>query len=268
MCPPDHFQLDYAINRWTDLAQRVHRKRAREQWEQLLSTYRDLGVDVQVLAPEPGVSEMTFAGDSIFVFGDQAVSGRFRHAERMPEVKPMAQRFARAGYRVHRLPTGLHFEGNAEALYWNGMLLGGYGVRSDQAALSYLATMLGVELHTFKLSQPYYHFDVCFAPIDEHLALYYPGAFTSDGRALLERLCPNLIAVNEQEAQSLACNSVSIHDAVVMSTTKATRIEALLRARGKQVIALDMSEFAKAGGGAKCLTLEAYQPMRAARAVA
>ncbi len=268
MCPPDHFQLDYAINDWTDPAQRVLPKLAREQWEQLLATYRSLGAEVHVLEAEPGVSEMTFAGDSIFVFGDQAISGRFRHPERMPEVAPMAQRFAHTGYRVQRLPAGMCFEGNAEALYWNGMLLGGWGVRSDRAALSYLGALLDVQVHAFELCRPYYHFDVCFAPIDEQLALYYPGAFTPEGRALLARLCPQLIAVDAREAKALACNSVTVNDTVVMSTVGAKRVEGELRAHGKRVIALSLSEFHKAGGGAKCLTLEAYAPAHRSRAVA
>ncbi len=268
MCPPQYFQLDYAINEWTDTTRRVHQDRALEQWEQLLFTYRSLGAEVQVLEPEPGVSEMTFAGDSIFLFGDQALSGRFRHGERMAEVAPMAQRFARAGYRVHRLPKGMYFEGNAEALYWNDMLLGGWGVRSDRAALFHLGELLDLEVHTFQLTQPYYHFDVCFAPIDAGLALYYPGAFRDEGVALLKRLCPRLIAVDETEARALACNSVSVGDTVVMSTRGAKRTAQQLRAAGKRVIALELSEFRKAGGGAKCLTLEAYIPAFRRSAVA
>jgi N-dimethylarginine dimethylaminohydrolase len=209
-----------------------------------------------------------FAGDSIFLFGERAISSRFRHAERQPEVAPMARRFARRGYRLEQLPEGLHFEGNAEAIHWNGMLLGGWGVRSDRGALDYVSQRFDLELHAFQLARPYYHLDVCLAPIDERSALYYPGAFTAQGRAQLTRLVPNLIAVTEAEAQALACNSVSVHGTVVMSTTQAPRVAELLCATGKRVVAIDVSEFQKAGGGVKCMTLEAYRPADARRAVA
>jgi hypothetical protein len=47
-----------------------------------------------------------------------------------------------------------------------------------------------------------------------------------------------------------------------VSTPQAPRFVEAVRARGKEVVALDLSEFRKAGGGAKCLTLEAYEPQR------
>jgi N-dimethylarginine dimethylaminohydrolase len=44
-----------------------------------------------------------------------------------------------------------------------------------------------------------------------------------------------------------------------MSTPLAPHAADQLRAQGLEVLALDLSEFRKAGGGAKCLTLEAYR---------
>ena len=268
MCAPDHFRVDYAINAWTCPDDVVDEQRALAQWHSLRAAYLEAGAEVCDIEPEPGVSELTFAGDSIFLFGHVAISSRFRHAERMPEVLPMAQRFRRLGYVVRELPSGLHFEGNAEAMYWNGMLLGGYGVRSDRAALECISHILGVDVMPFQLSRPYYHLDVCLTPIDTETALYYPGAFTPEGQAALERLVPKLLPVSEAEAQALACNSISIHDTVVMSTRNAPRVAALLRSLGKRVVELELSEFKKAGGGAKCLTLEAYGFNQARRAVA
>jgi N-dimethylarginine dimethylaminohydrolase len=269
MCPPDHFAVDYAINAWTDPGDNVDVALAKAQWETLVNTYIDAGAKVTVLEPEPGVPELTFAGDSIFLYGDVALSSRFRHAERQPEVVPMARRFAKLGYRMEELPRSIHFEGNAEAISWNGMLLGGYGVRSDRAALLFLSELLDVDVQPFQLARPYYHLDVCVAPIDEQTALYYPGAFTFEGRSKLGRLFPRLIAVTEAEAQALACNSVSVNGTVVMSTRRAPRVAEALRALGKRVVELDVSEFQKAGGGAKCLTLEAYRSTAAPqRAVA
>jgi N-dimethylarginine dimethylaminohydrolase len=268
MCPPDHFRVDYAINAWTDPNARVDELRAREQWEELLSVYIEAGAEVRLVEPVEGVPELTFAGDSIFLFGDVALRSRFRHAERMPEVAPMARNFERLGYVLEDLPQGLHFEGNAEAIHHNGRLLGGWGVRSDRAALTFLGELLDVEVHAFQLARPYYHLDVCVAPIDPHTALYYPAAFSAEGRAHLARLVPKLIAVTEAEAQDLACNSVSVHGTVVMSTRRAPRVASLLRSLGKRVVELDLSEFQRAGGGAKCLTLEAYRPSTVRRAVA
>jgi len=260
LCPPDYYQIEYAINPWMDLNNRVQPERAMAQWQTLYDTYCRLGVHVEIIPPEPGRSEMTFPGDSIFLFGKTAISSRFRHPEREPEVAPMAQRFAERGYTIHTLPPGLHFEGNAEAIYFHGKLFCGYGIRSDHAVFAHIGQLLNVEAHTFQLAKPFYHFDVTFCPIDRDLAVYYPGAFTLESAERLRSLFPQMIEVEEAEAQQLGCNSVSVNGVVVMSTPRAPKLATELRARGQDVIELDLSEFYKAGGGAKCLTLEAYRP--------
>src|SRR5689334_17792050 len=104
MCPPDHFAVDYAINAWTAPGTQVDIDRALDQWELLYNVYLDAAATVGLIEPEPGIPELVFAGDSIFLFGERAVSSRFRHAERQPEVLPMARRFARRGYRLEQLP--------------------------------------------------------------------------------------------------------------------------------------------------------------------
>ncbi len=268
MCAPEHFRVDYAINAWTRPRAEVDARRAMEQWLALREAYLEAGAEVCEVAPEAGVSELTFAGDSIFLHGQVALSSRFRHAERMPEVLPMARRFRALGYDVRELPHGMHFEGNAEAILWNGRLLGGYGVRSDRTALAHVSELLDVEVVPFELRKPYYHLDVCLCPLDARSALYYPGGFSDESRARLMRLVPKLYPVSEAEARALACNSVSVSDTVVMSTRAAPRVASLLRAQGRRVVELELSEFRKAGGGAKCLTLEAYGAALPRRAVA
>src|SRR6185436_12346182 len=104
LCPPDHFQIAYSINEWMDVNRPVNPALAREQWDTLYAAYRRLGMEVQVLEPEPGLPELTFPGDSIFLFHKLAIRSRFRHQERAPEVEPMAQRFAARGYQTHTLP--------------------------------------------------------------------------------------------------------------------------------------------------------------------
>ena len=56
------------------------------------------------------------------------------------------------------------------------------------------------------------------------------------------------------EARRFACNSVVIDRHVVMNANCPV-VKAELQARGYQVHEVDVSEFLKAGGGPKCLTL-------------
>ena len=259
LCPPDYFRIEYSINPWMDVNHQVDSARAREQWASLFETYVRLGADVHLIEPEPGLPELVFPGDSMFLFRNKAYASRFRHPERDPEVAQMTRRFRARGFKVETLPRALHFEGNAEAIYWNGRLMCGCGIRSDCDVFPILGKLLNVEIHTFRLTEPYFHFDVTFCGVDKETAVYFPGAFTAGGRELMKRMVPRLIEADENEARVLGVNSVSINGTVVMSTPRAPKLAARLRAAGHEVIELDLSEFYKAGGGAKCLTLESYE---------
>lgn len=61
MCPPDHFEVSYAINPWMnpDTAEDV--ALAGRQWEALRQTYLALGHEVEIVAAELGLPDMVFA---------------------------------------------------------------------------------------------------------------------------------------------------------------------------------------------------------------
>jgi hypothetical protein len=100
----------------------------------------------------------------------------------------------------------------------------------------------------------YYHLDTCFCPLAAGVAIWYPGAFDDYGRRALTELVPDLIEIAAAEAQSFACNAVVVGRHVV-TTTGCPRLHAALAARGFTPHETPLSEFIKAGGSAKCLTL-------------
>jgi N-dimethylarginine dimethylaminohydrolase len=84
--------------------------------------------------------------------------------------------------------------------------------------------------------------------------VYYPAAFDDYGRRALADWVPRLIAVDEAEARSFACNAVVVGRSVV-TNTGCPRLNAALREQGYEPRETPLSEFVKAGGSAKCLTL-------------
>ena len=258
MCPPTYYEIKYILNDWMDAGNQVVSNQAMEQWESLRDTYTRLGVQVSVIDPVEGIPEFHFAGDSIFLFGEKAVSSRFRFEERQPEVAPMTSWFSNLGYSIHTIPEGLHLEGNAETILWNGNLFGGWGIRSDKEAYTSLAEILDIEIIPLKLQEPYYHLDTGFCPINKNTIAYVPDAFESQSRELVSGLAKNTIAIDTKEAQLMACNSKTVADTVVVSTKQAPNFVADITRLGLNVVELELSEFLKAGAGAKCLTLEAY----------
>lgn len=257
---PTHFRIEYAINHWMDKNSQVDPKKADAQWTTLLESYRKLGAKVEVFESVNGWPDQVFTGDSIFLYGNHAIAGSFRYSERSGEVAPMIERFEQRGYTLHHIPKGIFFEGNGEAIAWNGLVLAGYGVRSDREALDFLAKTLEVEVIPFRVLPPHFHVDTIVCPLRKDLLAYVPSGMDEESRQRIENLGVNLIAIDHDEAVHLACNSMALSDSVIVSAHKAPKFHNELKTAGFEVISLDLSEFAKSGGGAKCMTLEAYAP--------
>ena len=87
----------------------------------------------------------------------------------------------------------------------------------------------------------------------ERRALAQLLSLAARGRALAE-IVPTLIEVVTEEARSFACNAVVVGKHVV-TNSGCPRLHADLRSHGYEPIETPLSEFVKAGGSAKCLTL-------------
>ena len=257
---PTHFRIKYTINHWMDTNNQVEPEKAEVQWNALLEHYKKLGAKVEVFESVDGWPDQVFTGDSIFLYGKHAIAGRFRYFERSGEVSPMIERFEQRGYTIHQVPDGLFFEGNGEAIAWDGHVLAGYGVRSDREALDFLSKTLDVEVIPFRVLPPHFHVDTIVCPLRKGLLAYVPSGMDEDSRRRIENLGVDLITIDQDEGLELACNSMALGDDVIVSTHKAPKFHKELEKVGFTVIPLDLSEFAKSGGGAKCLTLEAYAP--------
>jgi N-dimethylarginine dimethylaminohydrolase len=257
---PNNFKIAYSINPWMNPKNKVNLDEAKKQWESLLEAYKTAGAQVEVFEDLKGWPDSVFGGDSVFLYGNEAFASRFRYPERSGEVEPMVERFRERGYNVHYPPEGLFFEGNGEAIVWNGMIFGGYGVRSDRKAIEFIGETLGIKTLPIRVMPPHFHVDTVLCPLSDDLLAYVPSGMDEDSAAAVEKLGVKLIAIDQEESLLLACNSMALDKNVVVSTHNSPKFDAELKKSGFEVLPLDLSEFAKSGGGAKCLTLEAYQP--------
>src|SRR5262249_2324535 len=85
-------------------------------------------------------------------------------------------------------------------------------------------------------------------------AIYYPPAFDAYGRKVIESQIPRLLAVEESEALRFACNAVVVGKTVILNTGS-DRLAEGLKDWGHKCVFVELDEFIKAGGSAKCLTL-------------
>jgi N-dimethylarginine dimethylaminohydrolase len=169
---------------------------------------------------------------------------------------PHFERWARQyGFDVVTMPSHLHFEGAGDALFCGETLFAGYRYRSDARAHQWIGLKLGVEVLPLELVDPrYYHLDTCFCPLAENVAIYYPGAFDDYGRSVLLDRIDTLIEVAAEEAVSFSCNAVVVGRTVLLNEG-APKLARVLRDHAFAARPLRLTEFIKAGGSAKCLTL-------------
>jgi lysine-ketoglutarate reductase/saccharopine dehydrogenase-like protein (TIGR00300 family) len=274
MCAPHYYEVDYVINPWME--GNIHRsspEQALTQWNQLYQALQRYA-QVDLIEPQPGWPDMVFTANAGLILGNTVVLSRFFHPERQGEEPYFQQWFVDQGYKVHLLPPSLPFEGAGDALIdrSGGWLWAGYGFRSELDAHPYLAQWLNVEVLSLRLVDPrFYHLDTCFCPLTAGYLLYYPSAFDTYSNRLIELRVPpeKRIAIDEVDAVNFACNTVNI-DVVSDDSTKrmvvmnkaSDGLKKMLIDRGFQVVETPLTEFLKAGGAAKCLTLKVSEPQQ------
>lgn len=267
MCAPDHYDVDYVINPWMEgNVHKSSRDRAVEQWNKLYNVLQELA-QVDLITPQKGIPDMVFTANAGLVLGNDAVVSRFYHPERQGEEPYFKQWFADNGFTVHELPRDLPFEGAGDALLdregrW---LWAGYGFRSELDSHPYLAKWLDIEVLSLRLiDERFYHLDTCFCPLAGGYLLYYPGAFDAYSNHLIEMRVPaeKRIAIQEADAVNFACNSVNVGQNVVMNKAS-DLLKKQLADVGFSVRETPLTEFLKAGGAAKCLTLRINEPVLA-----
>jgi N-dimethylarginine dimethylaminohydrolase len=163
--------------------------------------------------------------------------------------------FAGHGFTVEHLPENTYHEGAGDALFCGDSLFAGYRTRSDATAHQWVAKTLGVRVLPLELvNSRFYHLDTCFCPLAPGQAIYYPEAFDAYGRKVLASHVPKLIPVAEAEANRFGCNAVVVGKTVVHNS-RCPGLAASLEGAGYRSIEVELDEFLKAGGSAKCLTL-------------
>jgi N-dimethylarginine dimethylaminohydrolase len=264
MCPPEYFDVAYIINPWMQgNVRKIDNALAKKQWRALYDLLTD-HANVRLVQPQPSSPDMVFTANAGLVKGRHFLASRFRYPERQQEEPYFADWFLDRGYDVSLMPREIPFEGAGDALADRGAerLWFAHGHRSVLAAREVIAARVGGEIVPLKLvDRRFYHLDTCFCPLDGGYVLYFPQAFDPASRATIEERVPGAlrIAVSEEDALSFACNAVAVGRTVVLNRATTALVDALAR-RGFAVVQTPLSEFMKAGGSAKCLTLRLDEP--------
>ena len=258
VCAPDYFSIDYEINPWMRLSNKVDPDLARTQWRGLVQELEQkVGATLERMQSVPGLPDLVFTANAGVVVGPRAVPSRFRHQERQREEPYFEAWFRDHGYQVTRLDDNLYFEGAGDLLGFPDAWFGGYRQRTEIRAYTRLSEIFDREIIPVELiDSRFYHLDTCFCPLSGGELLYYPQAFDTYAQTVIADRIPQgrRLMVPEPDAMRFACNAVCVGKHVVLPDGCAETMRQL-EARGYELHPLALDEFMKSGGSAKCLTL-------------
>ncbi len=257
MCRPEYYDICYEINAWMRLELPADRLLATGQWHALYETVCKTGAEVSLIHPSPEWPDMVFVANAGLVCADQAWVAQFKEPERQGESELFHTWFKQAGFKIMNHPETFksppYFEGAGDALFMGNHLVAGYGFRSDRTAYEH-PFFRQFNVLTCELIDPYfYHLDTCFCPLNESQAIWYPAAFSAAAQKRLKSTY-QMIDVREAEAKQFACNAVILGQHIILPAG-CPLLSDTLENLGYTVHACEMTEFIKAGGACKCLTL-------------
>ena len=264
MCPPDHFTVDYVINPWmAGNEDSMSLDKARQQWQTLRETVSAFA-EVVTLAPDPKLPDMVFTANAGVVYGDKAIASHFMPMERRPEEPIFKQWFRDNGFDLFELDEKIGFEGAGDCLLdrRGAWLWTGHGFRTEIEAHADIQKFFDIELVSIRLTdERFYHIDTCFCPLTDGFLMYHPPAFDYDSRIAIESRIPphKRIIVDTIDAGNFACNAINIGDDVILHRASEP-LKARLMLAGFKVHEVELTEFLKAGGSAKCLSLKLNEP--------
>ncbi len=267
MCPPTYFGVEYTINPWMTQKEKVDRTESERQWRSLKTALGHYAT-VELVDPVRGLPDFVFTANAGWVWQNKVMPSHFMHRERQPETLHFQQWFQAHGYQVLDFPADICFEGAGDALWQRekNMVWMGHGFRSHLDAQTWLEQCSDMPVIPLLLvNTHFYHLDTCFCTLLRGEVMYYPAAFDAATNRLIEKTIPEAqrIIVSDEEAYGFVCNAVVIavdhipdKQGVIFMPFVTVTLQERLNRLGYEVIEKSVSEFKKAGGAIRCLTLE------------
>jgi len=268
MSPAEFFQIEYIINPYmAGNVKKVNNEIAKQQWQALHKTVKNYA-DVELIDAENHLPDLVFTANAGFTSGNVFIPSNFRYSERQPEEPLNRQWFEQHGFTLCEIPKNIYFEGEGDALLQPGtdLLWMGYGIRSEKKSIEFIKRCFNnLEILPIKLiNESFYHLDTCFCPLLDGTILYYPEAFDEYSNQLIENTVPatKRIPVSKVDAENFACNAICIKNAEseqpighIILNKASTKLREQLENLSYEVIETPTTEFLKAGGATKCMTL-------------
>lgn len=258
--PPDNFRWmpTSAISRATlEAGHRFDRDLAHRQHAEMVAGYRDAGVRVHDLEPDPALVYQVFSRDSSVMTPSGPVITQLHQWWRRGEYAEVIRFYQANDIPIRAMVTAGALEGGDVMILEPGCaVIGAAETRSQEVGARQLAGWLaeeGWEVRVEPIPERYVHMDVLLAVLADRVAAACVDVLSAGLVGWLRERGFDLIEVPAEEAFKLGANAMSLGNERVLSVAGAEGLNGALRARGLDVIEVDLSMFTLGGGGAHCL---------------
>ena len=230
---------------------------ARAQYGEMLDAYRQAGVTVHVLPPQPDLPYQIFARDSSIMTPWGAVIMQLQKAYRRGEYAACLRFYLDAGIPIYDLVSAGNVEGGDFMVLQPGVAACGYsGQRSIEPAVRQLQSWFeaeGWEMYTYAFDSHFLHLDVQMGMLAEGLAVVCVEAVESELVSWLQSKGIRIIAVSYADAMQLGTNVVALGQERVLVPASSKSLIAACRAEGLAVYDPDVSMIGNGGGAVHCM---------------
>lgn len=217
-----------------------------EQWHAYVAALNEAGWETSEVEPADDCPDSVFIEDAVVVYEDLAVVTRPGADERKPEIVGAEKAVREAGYRIARIEAPGTLDGG-DVLKYGRKVWVGLGGRTNQEGIDQLAALLSE-----------FNAEVIAVPLTKVLHLKSAVTALPDGTVVgYEPLVDDPATFDDFLAvpEEAGAHVVLLGGNTILMSTSAPRTTELFRARGLDVITVDISEYEKLEGCVTCLSV-------------
>jgi len=248
------------INEW-QFAEHLDLGRARAEHDFMVEMYRKNGVDVQLLASNPGMTpNQLYCADLFAMTPEGAILARPASTVRAGEERWVAATLAKLGIPVLKVLTGKAVFEGADLMWLDPVTpVIGRGLRSNQYGIDQITTVLsemGITIRAFDMPFGTMHFMGMLRMVDKDLAFIwprrtpYPLVTALQDRGVQVLPLPDL----DEAMTNMAFNFVVLGPKKIMLPAKNPKTLAFYESSGLECIPIPVDELRKANGAMGCMT--------------
>ncbi len=260
LCPPEFFNFQ-PINEITRgvlaRGERPDEAAFRREHAELVQAYGDAGVEVVLIEPDPELPYMVYARDFGVCVAEGALIGSFREPIRQGEDLHYLKKIRELGIPVVGKVSRGTFEGGDFWLLDESTIVHGIAARTDWEGLRNAAEILeplGYTVTGIQIPSKNLHLDMAFNIVAPGVAVCAVEQMPEHFLRMLRKRGFELIEVPSAGVLKHHCNIQALGDDRVLTFAGNSAVNERLRALGLSVIAPEITEILKGGGGPHCMT--------------